>query len=56
MVQPLAGPIVPSPFKTKSREIIQPTKIQVISNLLEKRHGFEYTDNGAVNTAMRVVP
>jgi hypothetical protein len=40
---------------TKSRENIQPRKIQVISNLLEKNGGFEYTDNGGQATVIRIV-
>jgi hypothetical protein len=49
------GSTLGSTLRTKSREISQPMKIQVISNLLEKDDGFEYTDNGRLIAVIRIV-
>jgi hypothetical protein len=52
-------PLPPSPKlgtgKAKSCENIHPRKIQVISILLEKNDGFEYTDNGGPGVVIWIV-
>jgi hypothetical protein len=46
---------VGSILRTNIRENIQPRKIQVMSILLEKNDGFEYTDNEGSGIVIRIV-